>query len=238
MMDKIFRTLFGMDEKILPKERYARVDIDLGASENIGADVLKNITGYSLSKIKYTGAAEKCYFRFDSIHGAKIYPSEFQSRYTPSQRFEKIYLTNETAQPGKHLIFIIGAAITPDIEADRIQYISRIRDVTIVKDDVTITANGIVAFSAVPVGKVWNIHSYSLGAYAGTYKHSTVGIYDPATSLYLPLETYTATAAIRSAIFEHTIPMTAGMRLYVYIEDYSVEGLLWFRYLYDEEESK
>lgn len=235
--------LLGLEQRVnqakkeSPQERYARVDIDLGAAENVGKDIKIPISGTYLTKIKYEGTATGCYFKFGNKRSSIIYASEFKKRYTPLADFDAIYLTNKTAQTGKHFVLFVGNIITGEIESSPIIKIAQVKNVTIKKDDVTVTGNGNKTFTVVPSDKVWNIHSFSLGAYAGTYKHATVGIYDTATGIYLPLDTYTAIAAIRSTVLSHKIPLSAGMCLYAYIQDYSVSGLLWFRYVYDEEDA-
>lgn len=103
-------------QKESPQERYARIDLDLGIAENIGIDIKILITGDYLAKIKYDGSATGCYFKFDNKRSSIIYPTEFRKRHTPFIDFNCIYLTNPTAQTGKHLIFFVGGAFAGEIE--------------------------------------------------------------------------------------------------------------------------
>ena len=48
-------------EKESPDERYARVELDLGAAENVGKNIKVDISGDYLAKIKYNGSATGCY---------------------------------------------------------------------------------------------------------------------------------------------------------------------------------
>ena len=103
-------------KKSSPQERYARVEIDLGVAENVGRNIKLKLEGEYLTKIKYTGTAYGCSFKFDNKRSSIIYASEFRKRQTPLVPFKKIYLTNETAQPGKVLIFFVGDAISGEVE--------------------------------------------------------------------------------------------------------------------------
>ena len=103
-------------EKESPQERYARVEIDLGAAENIGKNIKIPISGDYLAKIKYNGTTTGCYFKFGNKRSSIIYASEFRKRHTPFIEFSCIYLTNETAQTGKVLTFFVGGAFAGEIE--------------------------------------------------------------------------------------------------------------------------
>lgn len=120
-------------------ERYARIDIDLGEAEYIGRDVELLIDGDYMDKIKYDGSATGCFFRYDAKRAQKIYPAEFRRRYTPFVKFNKIFLTNLTAQTGKHFIFQVGGAYAGEIEPSTGQKIGLTDvngvDMTPVKDD-------------------------------------------------------------------------------------------------------
>ena len=114
--------LLGIEQRIKqaqkesPQERYARIDIDLGAAENVGKDIKLPITGDYLSKIKYDGSATGCYFKFGNKRSSIIYASEFRKRHTPFIEFKAIYLTNPNAQAGKHFIVFVGGAFAGEIE--------------------------------------------------------------------------------------------------------------------------
>ena len=103
-------------KKESPDERYARVEIDLGAVENVGKNVKIQISGDYLAKIKYNGSATGCYFKFGNKRSSIIYASEFRKRHTPFIEFNCIYLTNETAQPGKVFTLFVGGAFAGEIE--------------------------------------------------------------------------------------------------------------------------
>lgn len=99
-----------------PQERYARVELDLGAAENVGKNIKIHISGDYLAKIKYNGSATGCYFKFGNKRSSIIYASEFRKRHTPFVEFNCIYLTNESAQTGKVLTFFVGGAFAGEIE--------------------------------------------------------------------------------------------------------------------------
>ena len=103
-------------KKESPDERYARVEIDLGAAENIGKNIKIPISGDYLAKIKYNGTATGCYFKFGNKRSSIIYASEFRKRHTPFIEFDCIYLTNPVAQAGKVLTFFVGGAFAGEIE--------------------------------------------------------------------------------------------------------------------------
>ena len=104
-------------EKEAPDERYARIDFDLGAAENVGKNIEKVIDGDFMQKIKYDGSATGCYFKFDGKRANKIYAAEFKLRHTPFIPFKKLYLTNPVAQDGKHFIIFVGGAFNGLIES-------------------------------------------------------------------------------------------------------------------------
>ena len=116
-------------EKESPQERYARIVLDLGAAENIGKDILLNFDGDFLDKVRYTGEAGKCTFKFDNKRSSPIYAEEFKKRYTPFVPFKRIYLTNEVAQAGKEFVLFVGGAFAGEIEPSTGQAVG-ITDVT------------------------------------------------------------------------------------------------------------
>jgi len=103
-------------KKESPQERYARIEIDLGATEYIGKDIKILINGDYLAKIKYTGSAAGCYFKFGNKRSSIIYASEFRKRHTPFIEFDGIYLTNTVAQAGKVFTLFVGGAFAGEIE--------------------------------------------------------------------------------------------------------------------------
>ena len=103
-------------QKESPQERYARIDLDLGAAENVGKDIKIPISGDYLAKIKYDGSATGCYFKFGNKRSSIIYAAEFRKRHTPFVEFDAIYLTNTAAQTGKHFILFVGGAFAGEIE--------------------------------------------------------------------------------------------------------------------------
>lgn len=103
-------------KKESPDERYARVELDLGAAENVGKNIKIPISGDYLAKIKYNGTATGCYFKFGTKRSSIIYAAEFRRRHTPFIEFPCIFLTNETAQPGKELTLFVGGAFAGEIE--------------------------------------------------------------------------------------------------------------------------
>lgn len=103
-------------KKESPDERYARVEIDLGAPENVGKNIMIQISGDYLAKIKYNGTATGAHFKFGTKRSSIIYCSEFRKRHTPFIEFPCIFLTNETAQPGKVFILFVGGAFAGEIE--------------------------------------------------------------------------------------------------------------------------
>ena len=103
-------------KKESPDERYARVEIDLGAAENVGKNIKIQISGDYLAKIKYNGSAEGCWFKFGNKRSSRIYAAEFRKRHTPFIEFPCIYLTNETAQTGKVFTLFVGGAFAGEIE--------------------------------------------------------------------------------------------------------------------------
>ena len=104
-------------EKESLDERYARIDFDLGAAENVGKNIEKTIDGDFMQKIKYDGSATGCYFKFDGKRANKIYAAEFRMRHTPFIPFKKLYLSNPVAQPGKHFVIFVGGAFNGLIES-------------------------------------------------------------------------------------------------------------------------
>ena len=126
-------------EKESPQERYARIAIDLGAPENIGKDIMIPLDGDFLDKVKYTGGVKSCYFKFDNKRSSVIYAEEFKKRYTPFVPFDRIYLTNPTAQTGKEFVLFVGGAFAGEIEPSTGQKIGIIDvdgiDMTPVKDE-------------------------------------------------------------------------------------------------------
>lgn len=103
-------------QKESPHERYARIDIDLGETEYIGKDIHIPINGDYLAKIKYDGSVTGCYFKFGNKRSQPIYAAEFRKRHTPFVPFDGIYLTNPSAQAGKHFIVFVGGAFAGEIE--------------------------------------------------------------------------------------------------------------------------
>ena len=103
-------------KKESPDERYARVEIDLGAAENVGKNIKIHISGDYLAKIKYNGSATGCYFKFGNKRSSIIYASEFRKRHTPFIEFSCIFLTNEVAQAGKVFTLFVGGAFAGEIE--------------------------------------------------------------------------------------------------------------------------
>lgn len=103
-------------KKESPDERYARVELDLGAAENIGKNIKIQISGDYLAKIKYNGTATGCYFKFGNKRSSIIYASEFRKRHTPFIEFDCIYLTNPVAQTGKVFSLFVGGAFAGEIE--------------------------------------------------------------------------------------------------------------------------
>ena len=103
-------------QKESPQERYARIDLDLGAAENVGKDIKVPISGDYLAKIKYDGSATGCYFKFGNKRSSIIYAAEFRKRHTPFIEFDGIYLTNPTTQTDKHFILFVGGAFAGEIE--------------------------------------------------------------------------------------------------------------------------
>jgi hypothetical protein len=103
-------------QKESPQERYARIEIDLGAPENVGKNIKISISGDYLSKIKYNGSATGCYFKFGNKRSSKIYAAEFRKRHTPFIEFDCIYLTNPVAQTGKEFTLFVGGAFAGEIE--------------------------------------------------------------------------------------------------------------------------
>jgi hypothetical protein len=126
-------------QKESPHERYARIVIDLGAAEYVGKDILLNFDGDFLDKVKYTGSAEGCSFKFDNKRSSKIFAAEFKKRYTPFVPFERLYLTNEVAQTGKEFVLFVGGAFAGEIEPSTGDKIGIVDidgvDMTAVKDD-------------------------------------------------------------------------------------------------------
>ena len=114
--------MLGLERRIAqakkesPDERYARVELDLGAAENVGKNIKIPISGDYLAKIKYNGTATGCYFKFGNKRSSIIYAAEFRKRHTPFIEFDCIYLTNPTAQPGKEFTLFVGGAFAGDIE--------------------------------------------------------------------------------------------------------------------------
>ena len=103
-------------KKESPDERYARVELDLGAAENVGKNIKIQISGDYLAKIKYNGTATGCYFKFGNKRSSIIYAAEFRKRHTPFIEFDCIYLTNPTAQTGKVFSLFVGGAFAGEIE--------------------------------------------------------------------------------------------------------------------------
>ena len=95
-----------------PEYGYARISIDLGASEYVGTDIPLAFSGDQLAKIKYTGSTTGTYFRLNNRHAQQIFASEFKRSNIP---FTKIYLTNPSAQDAV-LNFYIGTGIFAAIQ--------------------------------------------------------------------------------------------------------------------------
>ena len=114
--------MLGLERRIAqakkesPDERYARVELDLGAAENVGKNIKIDISGDYLAKIKYNGSATGCYFKFGNKRSSIIYAAEFRKRHTPFIEFDCIYLTNPVAQAGKEFTLFVGGAFAGDIE--------------------------------------------------------------------------------------------------------------------------
>jgi hypothetical protein len=114
--------MLGLERRITqakkesPDERYARVEIDLGAAENVGKNIKIDISGDYLAKIKYNGSATGCYFKFGNKRSSIIYAAEFRKRHTPFIEFDCIYLSNPVAQAGKEFTLFVGGAFAGDIE--------------------------------------------------------------------------------------------------------------------------
>ena len=122
-----------------PHERYGRIDLDLGAAENVGTDILLNLDGDFFDKVSYNGSAEGCTFKFDNKRSSLIRAAEFKKRYTPFVPFKRIYLTNKVAQPEKHFVVFVGGAFAGEIEPSTGQKVALTDlegvDMTAVKDE-------------------------------------------------------------------------------------------------------
>ena len=122
-----------------PHERYGRIDLDLGAAENVGTDILLNLDGDFFDKVSYNGTAEGCTFKFDNKRSSEIRAAEFKKRYTPFVPFKRIYLTNKVAQTGKHFVVFVGGAFAGEIEPSTGEKVAVVDiegvDMTAVKDD-------------------------------------------------------------------------------------------------------
>lgn len=114
-IQKVIRFLTEIEIRDKPKvkSKTARIEFDLGITENIGTNLKKSIYGSYLAKIKYDGSVTGCYFKLDDVRGQKIYPSEFRRSNID---FTNFYLTNAAAQAGKKLIIEVGDVMTGEIE--------------------------------------------------------------------------------------------------------------------------
>jgi len=134
-----------------PYKDYARIDLDLGASQNVGTNIELHLEGDYLAKISYNGSDDGCYFRFNQRHAAKVYANEFKKA---KKRFNKIYLTNPTAQTGKHLVLQINnldiSEIEPDIKGT-LEHLSEIEDAA-ESIEAVITTSGVMYEKQVTTG--------------------------------------------------------------------------------------
>ncbi|RZN38116.1 MAG: hypothetical protein EFT35_05110 [Methanophagales archaeon ANME-1-THS] len=106
VIDKLIATSKTEEEK-----RYARITLDLGDQDYVGTDLELLLYGDYIGKITYTGSGN--YFRLNSKRNPKIYCSEISKVYS---KFDKLYFTNPTSQPGKQFIFYVGGAYSAELD--------------------------------------------------------------------------------------------------------------------------
>lgn len=106
-------------------ESYSRLQIDLGNAAFVGTNIEIAVSGSYLAKILYSGTDYGTYFRLDQRHEAIIYANEFQS---VNRRFEKLYLTNVSAQTGCVLVLEIGHTGYSEIKPDVLNNITHVED--------------------------------------------------------------------------------------------------------------
>ena len=107
------RTMFSIENKVLDKEEYSRIEIDFGKAAYQGNNVEVDIYGNNLIKVGYTGNIGDATIRLGHRHANKLPVSELRSIRT-LKKYEKLYLSS-TDTVGK-LILVGSAGLIMDIK--------------------------------------------------------------------------------------------------------------------------
>ena len=107
---RLWKKLQGLEEN-LPQSHYARIDVDFSESRNQGNDVVVEVYGDYLARIKYDGDVGDCTVRFSHRNAQKLPVTEFKKQLG---LYSKLYLSS--TDTSGHFIFLVGGQFAGEIE--------------------------------------------------------------------------------------------------------------------------
>ena len=109
-ISRLWKSLHRLEED-LPQSHYARIDIDFSESRNQGNDVVIEVYGDYLARIKYDGDVGDCTVRFSNRNAQKLPVVEFKKQLG---LYSKLYLSS--TDTSGHFIFLVGGQFAGEVE--------------------------------------------------------------------------------------------------------------------------
>ena len=109
-ISRLWKSLHRLEED-LPQSHYARVDVDFSESRNQGKNVVIEVYGDYLARIKYDGDVGDCTVRFSNRNAQELPVTEFKKQLG---LYSKLYISS--TDTSGHFIFLVGGQFAGEIE--------------------------------------------------------------------------------------------------------------------------